>query len=293
MSLRLVVVGLILTTMMALGMIAWRLSQPPVQVVQQTKAPVAPLTEKYLVAAHVLPAGTLARASDIALREAPVGQVPQGAILDTPFARASIEGALIRTYTDAGAPLMQANILRPRDRGFLAAVLPPGMRAVSIPVDQVSGVAGLIWPGDHVDVLLTQTFDANSDKNLKVQAGHQVMTETVLYDARVIAVDQEIVQGASPTAGVTGRLARTVTLEVDARDAERISVAQGLGHLSLAIRAVDSSAMPRPQGRSTVYASDVSPNMALSSSGPAPATSSTGHSVEVIEGDQRTEVHFP
>jgi pilus assembly protein CpaB len=291
MSLRLVVVGLILTTMMALGMIAWRLSQPPVQVVQRTVVPPAPLTEKYLVAAHVLPAGTLARATDIAVREAPIGHVPQGAILDTPFARVGIEGALIRTYTDAGAPLETANILRPRDRGFLAAVLPPGERAVSIAVDQVSGVAGLIWPGDHVDVMLTQTIGDNSADKTKVQPGHQVMTETVLYNARVIAVDQEIVQGASPTAGVTGRLARTVTLQVSDRDAERINVAQSLGRLSLAIRAVDTSAVPQLQGRGAVFASDVSPNLAGSPA--SPATLATGSSVEVIQGDQRTEVHFP
>jgi pilus assembly protein CpaB len=289
MSLRLVVVGLILTTMMALGMIAWRLSAPPVQLVTQPKGPPAPLTEKYLVAAHVLPAGTLTRATDIAVRDAPVGHVPQGAILDTPFARASIEGALIRAYTDAGAPIVEANVLRPRDRGFLAAVLPPGMRAISIPVDQVSGVAGLIWPGDHVDVLLTQTFDTGS-KGSQVPPGHQVETQTLLYDARVIAVDQEIVQGASPTAGVAGRVARTVTLEVDPRDAEKINVAQNLGRLSLAIRAVDHSQTPQIEGRGSVYASDVSPNLAIPVSGPS---AGPGHNVQVIQGDQRTEVHFP
>ncbi len=288
MSLRLVVVGLILTTMMALGMIAWRLSAPPVQVVSQARGPVKPLTETYLVAAHVLPAGTLTRAADIGVRTAPVGKVPDGAILDTPFARASIEGALIRTYTDAGAPIVNANVLRPRDRGFLAAVLPPGMRAVSIPVDQVSGVAGLIWPGDHVDVMLTELFAGS--KEHQVQPGHQVMTETILYNARVIAVDQAIVQGASPTAGVTGKIAHTVTLEVDARDAQRLNVAENLGRMSLAIRAVDNSAVPQAQPRGSVFASDVTPALAIAAGGP-PA--GAGHTVEVIQGDQRTEVHFP
>ncbi|MDE2332932.1 MAG: Flp pilus assembly protein CpaB [Rhodospirillales bacterium] len=290
MSLRLVVVGLILTTMMALGMIAWRLSAPPVQVIAQTQVhtQVKPLTETYLVAAHVLPAGTLTRATDITTRSAPVGKVPAGAILDTPFARASIEGALIRTYTDAGAAIVSANVLRPRDRGFLAAVLPPGMRAVSIPVDQVSGVAGLIWPGDHVDVMLTELFSGSKDN--RVPAGHQVMTETVLYNARVIAVDQAIVQGAPPNAAVTGKVAHTVTLEVDARDAQRLNVAENLGRLSLAIRAVDTSAVPQAQPRGSVFASDVTPALAISAGGPSPGA---GHNVEVIQGDQRTEVHFP
>jgi pilus assembly protein CpaB len=113
------------------------------------------------------------------------------------------------------------------------------------------------------------------------------MTQTVLADVRVIAVDQEIVQGASPTAGVTGRLARTVTLEVSGNDAERLSVAQGLGRISLAIRAADNSATPRPAGGGVVYASDVAPNLA------GPALAGNGHNVSVIQGDQRTEVHFP
>ena len=54
-----------------------------------------------------------------------------------------------------------ADVLRPRDRGFLAAVLAPGTRAVSIAVDPVSGVGGLIWPGDRVDVILTQEIPAS------------------------------------------------------------------------------------------------------------------------------------
>lgn len=286
MSLRLVVVGLILTTMLALGMIAWRLAAPPVQVVAHNNAPVKPLTEKYLVAAHVLPAGTLARASDIAVREAPIGKVPQGAVTDTQFARASIVGALIRTYTSAGAPILEANVLRPRDRGFLAAVLPPGMQAVSIPVDQVSGVAGLIWPGDHVDVLLTQIF--NGDAKDKVPPGQRVMTQTVLTNVRVIAVDQEMVQGAPPTATVTGKIAHTVTLQVDPRDAERLNVAENLGRLTLTIRAVAESKEPQAETRTPMFAGEVS-----SAPGMSQPAAGTGHVVAVIEGSQRTEVHFP
>lgn len=283
MSVRFIAVGLILATAIALGVIAWHLAGPPPQATAQTgQAPPPPRTEAFLVAAHPLPAGTLVRAADLATRQAAVGHVPQGAIPDTTFARASVEGALIRIYTDAGAPIIEANVLRPRDRGFLAAVLPPGMRAVSIPVDQVSGVAGLIWPGDHVDVLLTQTFDPTGKVSDTVPA-RQVQTRTVLDDARVIAVDQEIVQGAPSAAKGAGRVARTVTLQVGPRDAERIAVAQNLGRLSLAIRAVDRSLTPRPVGQAAVTADDVSPGEATGA----------GRSVQVIQGDQRTEVHFP
>lgn len=285
MSLRLVVVGLILTTMLALGMIAWRLSAPPVQVVAHSQAPVKVLTEKYLVAAQPLPAGTLATAKDIAVREAPAGKLPPGAVLDTQFTRASITGALIRTYISAGSPIIEANVLRPRDRGFLAAVLPPGMQAVSISVDQVSGVAGMIWPGDHVDVLLTQTFNGDA----KVAPADRVMTQTVLVNARVIAVDQGMVQGATPASPVAGKVAHTVTLEVAPKDAQRLNVAENLGRLTLAIRGVAESATPEPESRAPMFAGQVSPSLADLSGKPP----TVGHVVEVIEGGQRTEVHFP
>lgn len=281
MSLRLVVVGLILTTALALGMMAWRLTQPAHPVaVTAPQAPPPPLMLKYLAAVHALPAGTLARDEDFAVKTVPSTSLPAGAIVDTPEARGDIRGALIRRYLDAGAPITAADILRPRDRGFLAAVLAPGTRAIAIGVDAVSGVAGLIWPGDRVDVILTQEMDRAG-----VSPGERVIAETVLRDARVIAVDQEIVQGASPTAGVTGRLARTVTLQVSAEDAERLAVAQRLGRLALAMRAAADAPQPEIAGTHAVYGGDVSAALA---GPPAPAASR----VLVIQGNQRSEVIF-
>ena len=281
MSLRLVVVALILTTVLALGGMAWRLSQPAhPAAVGAPAAPPPPLMLNYLTAAHALPAGTLAREEDYAVRTAVSSDVPAAAIIDTPAARAALRGALIRRYLDSGAAITAGDILRPRDRGFLAAVLAPGSRALSIGVDAVSGVAGLIWPGDRVDVILTQQMDAAG-----LAPGQRVLGETVLRDIRVIAVDQEIVQGAPATANVTGRLARTVTLQVTAAQAERLAVAERLGRLSLAMRAAADAAQPTPFDGRAVYGGDVSP--ALAGAVPAPAGR-----VQVIEGNQRSEVTF-
>ncbi len=282
MSLRLVVVALILTTAAALGMLAWRATQPAHQVIAAAQLPPPPpLILKFLSAARALPAGTLARDDDFAVRSAPSTQVPAAAIIDTPEARAALRGALIRRYLDAGAPVTTADILRPRDRGFLAAVLAPNTRALSIGVDAVSGVAGLIWPGDRVDVILTQEMDGAGRR-----PGERVLGETVLRDVRVIAVDQEIVQGALPTSNVAGRLARTVTLQVSAEEAERLAVAQRLGHLALTIRAAADTAPPI-EGVRTVYGGDVSPALAgAGATAPAPAR------VQIIQGNQRSEVVF-
>ena len=106
------------------------------------------------------------------------------------------------------------------------------------------------------------------------------------------SLDQAIVQGASPTAGVTGRLAHTVTLEVSPRDAEKLNVAENLGRLTLTIRAVAQSKVPQAEMRTPMFAGEVSPTLAATSVTPG-VQPGGGHVVEVIEGSQRTEVHFP
>ena len=85
--------------------------------------------------------------------------VPAGAILETPDTKAGLPGSLVRKFVEAGSPITLQDILRPQDRGFLASVLAPDSRAISIKVDEESGVSGLIRPGDYVDVVLTQVFE--------------------------------------------------------------------------------------------------------------------------------------
>jgi len=275
---RLVFVGLMLITALALGLIAYQVARPPPPTTVAT-APGPPPTLTYLVAAHPLPPGTLERDADLTVKTVPRDQLPPGAIVDSPEGRAQLNGALIQHYVETGTPLLLADVLRPRDRGFLAAVLTPGTRAVSIAVDPVSGVAGLIWPGDRVDVILTQELATGAT------APKRVVGETVLSDVRIVAVDQSIVQGASPTAGISGRLASTVTVQVSEDQAERLSVAGRLGRLSLAIRAIGGTPSRGGGGSPTVTGEDVSP--ALSHAGGV-----AGSRVEVIQGDQHSEVNF-
>jgi pilus assembly protein CpaB len=279
MSLRILVVAMFLLTASGLGLIAYQAATPDRPATPA--APQAALTAAEtldLIAARNLPAGTLARDADFGAR-ALVGPVPAQAIPDTPDARAAIRGALIRRYLEAGASVSQDDVLRPRDRGFLAAVLAPGSRAVAVGVDAVTGVAGLIWPGDRVDVILTQEMD----RDITAPA-HRVVSETVLSDIRVIAVDQDIVQGATPDAGAAGKVARTVTLEVAPEQAEKATVAQRLGVLSLTIRPAEGGAGGRA-GIATVSGADVSPALSR-------AAQPTHARVQVIEGDKRNEVTF-
>jgi pilus assembly protein CpaB len=208
-------------------------------------------------------------------------RLPPHAITDSPEARASLRGALVPRYLDAGAPVTLDDVLRPRDRGFLATVLAPGARAVSVAVDAVSGVAGLIWPGDRVDVLLTQQIDTPD-----APPSRRLLSRTILTEIRVIAVDQQIVEGATGDVQAAGKVARTVTMEVSPEQAERLAVAQRLGFLSLAIRPLKESSELTAAMRDAVFGGDLSPELPRANARP-------GVGMEIIEGGQRSVVKFP
>jgi pilus assembly protein CpaB len=191
-------------------------------------------------------------------------------------------GSMIRTPISPGSPILSSAVIHPGDHGFLAAVLSPGMRAVTVGVDAVSGAAGLIWPGDHVDVLLTQTLDDPT-----VPLGRRIAAELVLQDVRVIATGQQLVQGqvTSDPSKAPAPPATTVTLEVTADQAERCEVATHLGPLSLVVQS--SQALPASaQANITapVWADQVSP--ALSNVHPVSPVVSTVHVFQGASGGE-------
>src|SRR6266700_3394826 len=230
-ALRLSIILVLLLATTAFGLIAYNMNLPkqiPVAVTEQGPAP--PSTVGYFVAARPLSKGTLAREEDFAVRSAPPERLPAGAILETPDSKVGLPGSLVRKFVEAGSPITLQDVLRPRDRGFLASVLAPDSRAISIKVDEESGVSGLIRPGDYVDVLLTQVFE-------KADPARRALSETVLGNVRVIAIDQEIVQGGRTVTSLAGKQAQTVSLELAPDQVKKITVAKQIGTLSLAVRA--------------------------------------------------------
>ena len=253
MSLRTALLAAIVLGLGGLGIVTWIGLQLPEKATASVVASTPPPTTRVLVAAHPLRAGNLLKYDDIQTRDLLTADVPEGARPDTPRDRAELVGSMVRRGLQALDVLLPADVLRPGDRGFLAAVLRPGMRATTIGVDAVSGTAGLIWPGDHVDVLLTQVTE---DQTLP--ASHRASAETVLGDVRVIAIDQQLMQGATGSTTEQGTT-HTVTLEVTEAQAERAALAARLGHLSFIVRAAD--ALPDTQGYrpETTWGGDVSP----------------------------------
>ncbi len=280
MSLRLALGSLLLLAAVGLGLVGYQLTRPPKTVTVAAEAPPLPLTVDVLVAAHSMPAGTLMKDEDFTKKAIPSTEVPNGALTDAPEIRAGLHGALLRHYLDTGNIMMAGDVLRPRDRGFLAAVLAPGARAISVGVDAISGDGGLIWPGDRVDLILTQELDQKDAPLAK-----RFVSETVLSDVRVVAVDQSIAQGAVANGdNATGKIARTVTLEVSPEQAERAALAERLGKVTLAIRAVDG-VMEATGRRTSVYGGDVSQALADGTTPGLP-------SMRVIEGKDAREVTF-
>lgn len=240
----------------------------------------APRMVALLGTGHVLSPGTLIQPSDFVRITRRAKTIPADAVRDTPANRASYTGAMVRRRLNANQLLSTGSVIRPGDHGFLAAVLQPGMRAVSVGVDAVTGTAGLIWPGDHVDLLLTQRLSAPN-----LSPARSVAAETVLSDVRVIAIDQRLVQGASGSTDATRTMARTVTLEVTPEQAERVAVAAHLGPLSLIVRPSDA-AHPPARRPPPVYSGQVSPALAA-------LTLPSARGVTVFQGPtNKTEYHL-
>ena len=195
----------------------------------------APQGPEVLVATRTLPVGTIIDAE--AFRYQPW---PQGLVQDAYFARGeanadpqSLIGTVVRNEITAGQPLSQGAIVRPGERGFLAAALGPGMRAVTVGVSATSGVAGFVFPGDRVDLVLTQEVDGNGENSGPPLRA----SETIVRNIRVLAVDQRL-NSRDENGNQVAQTVSTITFEATPKIAEKIAVAQTIGQLSLSLRSL-------------------------------------------------------
>ena len=192
-----------------------------------------PQGPKALVALRALPVGTIITADSIAFQPWPKEMVQDAYFLEGEADINKLLGTVVRFPITAGQPVTQGALVAPGDRGFLAAALGPGMRAVTITVSQKTGVAGFIFPGDRVDLVLTQTVRPAAGDN-----GEPMKTaETILRNLRVLATDQST-ETETENGKTVVRSARTITLEVTPRIGEKIAVADTLGTLNLSLRSI-------------------------------------------------------
>ncbi len=188
---------------------------------------------KVLVAKRSLPVGTIITADAVAYQLWPQELVQDAYFIDGEADMNGLLGTVVRHPMTAGDPVTQGSLVSPGDRGFLAAALGPGMRAVTVPVSARTGVAGFVFPGDRVDMVLTQTVQGDTGASQALQA-----SETILTNLRVLATDQSTETTTTEDGRTVVRAFRTVTLEVTPRIAEKIAVAQTIGTISLALRSI-------------------------------------------------------
>jgi pilus assembly protein CpaB len=196
---------------------------------QALAAAKVPMGDKVLVAQRALPVGTIITADALGFQPWPSELVQDAYFLEGKAEMAKLLGTVVRQPITAGEPLTQGSLVAPGDRGFLAAALGPGLRAVTIAVSARTGVAGFVFPGDHIDLVLTQS--------IKAEGSPLKTSETILQNLRVLATDQttdqETIEGKTRV-----RAFSTVTVEVTPKIAERIAVAQTIGTISLSLRAL-------------------------------------------------------
>lgn len=204
----------------------------------QAAAAPKPSGPSILVATRQLPVGTIIGPDAFRFQVWPEELVEKNYFVKEKTDVAILVGTVVRHAVTAGQPVTQGSLVHPNDRGFLAAALGAGMRAVTVKVSQEQGVGGFVFPGDRVDVILTQELRVKEGSDYPDEQLHTA--ETIINNIRVLATDQrfeaEDEDGKTPV-----RTFNSVTLEATPEIAQRIAVAQGMGKLSLSLRPLAES----------------------------------------------------
>ena len=258
---------------------AMRASTPVRQKVQRTA--------RILIAAKELQAGDFVRAEHLKWQPWPEQAINQEYALEADRELEDFVGAVVRNLITPGQPVTDRMVVHAGDRGFLAAVLGPGGRAVSVSVNATSGISGFIFPGDRIDVLLTSRFNA---KNSSGEDQSRYVTRTLLTGLRVLAIDQKTENRDGEVS-----LAKTVTLEVNPKQAEKIAIGMAMGTLSLSLQSLarvegsegDGTDDKGQTSKDPGYTLDTEVNSLLAGTPPALSTEmQTISKVTVLRGDK-------
>jgi pilus assembly protein CpaB len=192
-------------------------------------------TVDVLVAKSDLSRGQLIEAADIGWQTWPAAAANSSFIKksEQPNAMDQFVGAIVRVGMVAGDPIRGPYVVMAKGSGFMAAVLPEGMRAAAVDIAPDTSAGGFILPDDRVDVLLTRR-----DKEAERQTGvEKYVSDTILRNIRVLAIDQTL----DDKNGVKTVLGKTATLELTEPQAELLSLSRQIGTVSLALRSIRDS----------------------------------------------------
>lgn len=187
---------------------------------------------KVLVSRGDVRIGTLLTPDDFRWADWPEKAVNPGYFTqeNNPEAIEDLAGSVVKTALLEGEPIIASKVVKKGETGFMAALLSPGMRAISVEISPETASAGFILPDDRVDVILTYEAEAMNARGVD----RSTITRTVIQNARVLAIDQIFGEmDGSPV--LTGS---TATLELEPKQAELLAHASRLGSISLALRSV-------------------------------------------------------
>ena len=208
------------------------------------KAPEPPplATVDVLVAKTDLGTGQVVNEGDVGWQIWPAASASSSFIRKTDRQEAVKDfiGAVVRTPIAAGEPIRDSKVVVAKGGGFMAAILPHGMRAIALDVSPETGAGGFILPNDHVDVLLTRRDKAAE----KITGVEKFTSETILKNVRVLAVDQAVEEKEGQKVAV----GKTATIELDPQQAETLALARQIGTISLTLRSLLDSQSPTPEG---------------------------------------------
>lgn len=257
-------------------------------------APVSAPPTQVLVAKTQLLEGEFIRPKSLTWQDWPPGPLAPSYLVQGKVRATDLVGAVVRSRIAPGEPITLANVVQPGERGFMAAVLTPGDRAVTVNVNATTGQAGFIFPGDHVDLLLTMTLQPAGGGGVS-----RHVSETVLRNLRVVGTDQSFADGRKDDKTQLS-IPHTATLEVTPKQAEKVTVAADLGVLSLSLRSLGGDdADAGSTALSKTWDTDVT-QIALARPGPAGPSSqsaagppSRAYVVDVVRGAAETQVALP
>ena len=232
----------VLTVAIAAGgvaaMLAGRSDKPP-----EVKTAPAPqiASVDVLVAKSDISMGQTVSPGDVRWQEWPASAATGNFIRrsDRPNAVESLAGSIARYPFVNGEPIREAKLVNAKGSGFMAAILPSGMRAISTQISPETGAGGFILPNDHVDVILTRR-DKDADK---AAGGDTHSSEIILTNIRVLAIDQNVQEKD----GQKVVIGKTATLALTPSQTETLAVSQQLGTLSLALRSITDASRDDPQ----------------------------------------------
>lgn len=211
----------------------------PVQVSPQAAPKVE--TANVYVASSFIPIGTVIEESMLTVQPWPKHLLIDGFVVGSEEGK-KIIGTVTRASFQELEPIIKTKVVNPQDPNFLAGDLPKGKRVITMDTNEIRGVAGFIFPGDHVDVIIRHKIlregitQRDIDEAKQDDDTHEVVTETLMDNVKVLAVDQRAVAGVDPKGGII--IPKSVSLEVEPADAQRIVLARETGELTLALRSI-------------------------------------------------------